>query len=386
MIDSYVPEYLKIKNRKLIFDLFLEHKELARSQLAAMTRMSFPTVSKSVDFLLSRGILAEETEPDKGSAGPGRKRRKLVFNSSAYCALAINFEGQIIEIGFIDLSGNVLTYERHECSDFMDPRSQKKLGAMIRNLLATPPSQVLGVCLAFPSNINLLTNEIVSFQSIGGGIDQPIAIESALAPLFSEFSANVYIENDVNLAAKGEMMLRAALEKRCNLCYLTLGSGFGSGIILNGELWAGAGFRAGEIGNMVLHSVDFSQPVEAQIRPLEQSINIAALNARFGVNLVDNADVDDHVKDEMVDFILPVLCPALFNATYLLDIDEYILSGFIPEVLGARLGMNVEARVNEMLRGRGRRIRVSAPTSPYSTLAGAASMVFEKTILDGLQD
>lgn len=382
MVNLYVPEYLKVKNRKLIFDLFLEHGKLARSELVTMTNMSFPTVSKSVDFLLSRNILIEEGIPDSKMSGPGRKRKKLVFNPSVYSALAIYLEGQIVEMGFIDLSGNILAYEKHEFVDFLDKDAQRSLGEQIKRKLENPPSQVLGVGIAFPSNINPNTNEIVSFYTLG--INHPISIDEIFSSLFDQFEANIFMENDVNLAAKGEMFSRKYDEKQCNLCYLTLGSGFGSGIVINGELWTGVGFKAGEIGNLLIHPLDFSRPVVDQIIPLEQSINISAINKHFGINIIVENNLSEKLKEEIIEFILPVLSTALFNVTYLLDIDNYIFAGFIPELLGKDLVVKLEESVNRMLENRGRSIHVSQPASSHSTLIGAASLVFEKTILDGL--
>ncbi|MDD3904134.1 MAG: ROK family protein [Sphaerochaeta sp.] len=381
MTISYIPEYLKVKNRKLIFDLFLEHEKLARSELVSLTNMSFPTVSKSVDYLLSRNILMEEGI-DSNMSGPGRKRKKLVFNSSAFSALAINLEGQIVEIGIIDLSGNILSYNKHEFKDFLDPRSQIALGKEIQQTLKRAPSPVLGIGIGFPSNINPVSEEIVSFYSLG--ISHPVPISKVFSPLFSQFEAQVFIENDVNLAAKGEVFSRRLEEKRCNLCYLTLGSGFGSGIMLNGELWAGVGFKAGEIGNMLIEPIDLGKPLSGQTIPLEQRVNIQAINRHFSIDLLQEGELDPVRKSLVIDFLIPVLSTAVFNVAYFLDIEDFILAGVIPGILGNGLLEKIEATVNAMLENRGRKIRVSPPFSSFTTLIGAASLVFDKTILDGL--
>ena len=55
-MTSYVPEYLKARNRKTVFDLFLHERELSRAEIVQRTKMSFPTASKAVDFLISRGM------------------------------------------------------------------------------------------------------------------------------------------------------------------------------------------------------------------------------------------------------------------------------------------------------------------------------------------
>src|SRR5690242_20002202 len=58
----------------------------------------------------------------------------------------------------------------------------------------------------------------------------------------------VLVENDANAAAVGEMWLGAARGCR-DVVSVTLGTGVGGGVILNGELWRGAHGSAGEIGH-----------------------------------------------------------------------------------------------------------------------------------------
>lgn len=58
----------------------------------------------------------------------------------------------------------------------------------------------------------------------------------------------VFLENDANAAAVGEMWLGAALGCR-DVMSVTLGTGVGGGVILDGKLWRGAHGSAGEIGH-----------------------------------------------------------------------------------------------------------------------------------------
>jgi len=59
------------------------------------------------------------------------------------------------------------------------------------------------------------------------------------------------IENDANAAAVGEMW-RGAAQGLCTIVCFTLGTGVGSGVILNGELWRGIDGTGGEIGHMTI--------------------------------------------------------------------------------------------------------------------------------------
>src|SRR5260370_28740173 len=63
----------------------------------------------------------------------------------------------------------------------------------------------------------------------------------------------VFLENDANAAAIGEMWLGAARGQRSVIC-ITLGTGVGGGIILDGELWRGADGSAGGVGHTTRES------------------------------------------------------------------------------------------------------------------------------------
>ena len=66
-----------------------------------------------------------------------------------------------------------------------------------------------------------------------------------------EFKIPVYLDNDANAAAFGEYIAGAAMGAR-NAVVITLGTGVGSGIIINGKIYRGTNFAAGEIGHTVI--------------------------------------------------------------------------------------------------------------------------------------
>jgi glucokinase len=76
-------------------------------------------------------------------------------------------------------------------------------------------------------------------------------LRAELARRLRSDEARVRIENDANAAALGEHWLGAARGER-DVLVVTLGTGVGGGLILGGELYAGAGGMAGEIGHVVI--------------------------------------------------------------------------------------------------------------------------------------
>jgi glucokinase len=102
---------------------------------------------------------------------------------------------------------------------------------------------LLAVSVVVPGSVQVETGAIFNAPNIPSlqGYELAPALETALG-------RPVLLENDANAAALGEMWRGAARGYQTILC-LTLGTGVGGGIILDGKLWRGADGTAGEIGH-----------------------------------------------------------------------------------------------------------------------------------------
>lgn len=65
------------------------------------------------------------------------------------------------------------------------------------------------------------------------------------------FGKKTYFDNDANVAAYGEYLAGAAKGAK-NAIIITLGTGVGAGIIINGKIFSGSNFAGGEIGHTVI--------------------------------------------------------------------------------------------------------------------------------------
>jgi glucokinase len=105
-------------------------------------------------------------------------------------------------------------------------------------------AQIESVSIVVPGTVHTDTGTVVNapnLKSLQGHKLGP-SLESALG-------RSVFLENDANAATLGEMWQGAARGFQTILC-LTLGTGVGGGIILDGKLWRGADGTAGELGHI----------------------------------------------------------------------------------------------------------------------------------------
>ena len=111
-----------------------------------------------------------------------------------------------------------------------------------------PKDEVGGIGIGGPGQIDSEKGIVRCFPNIPGWINVPLA-----EILENEFKIPARVDNDVRVATLGEYHYGAG--KGCNnLICITVGTGIGSGMIINGQLVRGASMSAGELGHIILQS------------------------------------------------------------------------------------------------------------------------------------
>jgi len=156
--------------------------------------------------------------------------------------------------------------------------------------------------------------------------------------------------NDANAAALGEMW-KGAARGRENLLFVTLGTGVGGGIILNGDVLNGCHSAGGEIGHIPIRSDENRLCGCGGRNCLETfaSANGLVLSMRKKLELLDQsweeitppiifekADQNDEAAKEVLNEFLTVLAQALAGIMNTIDVEEIIIGGGLSEA-GASL-------------------------------------------------
>jgi glucokinase len=103
--------------------------------------------------------------------------------------------------------------------------------------------EICGMGIGFPGPLNAETGTIFNPPNLNGWDSVPLR-----NILEKELGVPVAIENDANAAALGEWWRGAGSGTHSLFC-ITLGTGVGGGIIMDGKVWHGASSIAGEIGH-----------------------------------------------------------------------------------------------------------------------------------------
>ena len=163
-------------------------------------------------------------------------------------SIGIDIGGTNTDIGLIDTSGHMIGRHRTSTQTFSDKESC--LAAMtegIRTLMQTyGASQIASIGIGAP-NSNFFEGCIEA-----GTANLPFKERMPIKEMMEKiFNVPVVVDNDANAAAYGEMIYGGGRGMR-HLITITLGTGIGSGIIVDGRLVRGHTGTAGELGHSIV--------------------------------------------------------------------------------------------------------------------------------------
>ena len=116
------------------------------------------------------------------------------------------------------------------------------------NETGVDPEDVVGIGVACGSPMDAERGIILGPPNLQSW--NPVPIKETLE---AEFALYTQLENDANAGALAEWLFGAGRGRR-NVVYMTMGTGIGGGLILDGRLYRGANGNAGEVGHMrVVH-------------------------------------------------------------------------------------------------------------------------------------
>lgn len=260
-----------------------------------------------------------------------------------YC-FGIDIGGTTVKIGLISADGEIITRWEIPTRKGSDPAG---LLQDVKNALETCMAEkqimredILGIGMTAPGPVTadgVLQNAV----NIGWGAVK-LAEEAERILGISPVS----IGNDARVAALGEAAFGAG--KGANsMLMVTLGTGVGGGVVLNGKILMGESGVAGEIGHMTIDPYEtetcgcgkkgcLEQYASAtgMVRAAERFLqekdtesvlrNLKQVTAK---DLWDAAKAGDRLANEITDFVCDRLGSAIANAIYLVDTEMIVIGG-----------------------------------------------------------
>lgn len=180
-----------------------------------------------------------------------------------------------------------------------------------------------GVGISTAGVVNANTGEIIyAGYTIPGYIGVNFTSE-----IEKRFGLSTFVENDVNCAALGELWKGQAKDKK-NVVMVTIGTGIGGSIIVNGQIVNGFNYTAGEVGYIPVGNSDWQS--KASTTALIHLYQKKSLKTnQTGRTFFTDLSSGDKIAKETFEIFVENLTKGLLAISYLLNPEILILGGGI---------------------------------------------------------
>ncbi len=254
--------------------ILLRDGSASRAGLSRSTGLSKQTMSEVIRVLTERGWVRES---GMISGGVGRSAVRYEVDAAAGCVLGIDLGSSTIRATVANIAGAIVVDRETPA----DPRGGmhlvEQIGALKAAILedaGVETNKLLQATVAIPGVMDPATGRL----SLAPNLDDMGTIDVANA-LRQVLDCKVTFENDVNAGAIGEYW-ETRQPNVGYFAFISIGTGVGLGILVDGKLLRGASQAAGEVGYLPLGSDPFS-PLSVERGALENALGAGGISGRY---------------------------------------------------------------------------------------------------------
>lgn len=367
---------VRIMNERAVYEQTRRAGPVSASQLVAATGLSKPTIGLALGSL-ERSGLVRHVGHRVGQVG--RAPRLYEIRPEAGWALAIDIGGSWIRAAVADLSGRMVV--RHE--ERVRARTAASLLRQVGELADTLPvkagvsfADVTHTVVGIPGVFEPETGRISAAPNLPGW-DHPDVLAALRVKLGERFS----IDNDVNLATLAEQAYGLGASVR-DFVFVSVGTGVGMGVVVDGKLYRGAHGRAGEISFLPVGDEQVSDPAATRQHGILETVASAdgivgkaiagGMRMDSAKQVFDAARAGDATALDVVEAEADHLARALTSIIAVLDPGLIVLGGGVGSNVDVLLAP-IQRRLGELLSLEPPPIRVSAVGRESVVLGGLAA-------------
>ena len=265
------------------------------------------------------------------------------------CVAGVDIGGTNLRMALTDMSGNILAEWSSSTVGVRDPgfviqRIYEGITQMLSDIAASADA-LKSIAIGVPGVTNIDEGTVIATSYLMGWQNVPLR-----ALVEEKLKIPAAIDNDVNLAAIGESWTGAAKDVQ-DFVFLAIGTGLGAGIVLNGRIYRGNHWSAGEIGYMLvpgtaggpkqngesgaLENVIGGEGIKLQWEELRGAALPENLNA---TEIFDLALLGNSLAETILQKSATLLAQTIYNISLVLDCPLFVLGGSVgmhPALCGA---------------------------------------------------
>jgi N-acetylglucosamine repressor len=242
LLEKATRQHTKDHNSQLVLRTIYDSNEISRAELARLTRLTRTTISDVVTNLIERGLVEEVGH---GRSSGGRLPILLSVIDDSRHLIGINVIDGELSGATINLRGAI---QQRACRALHRRDAESVLALtydLIDELVGLATRPLLGIGISTPGLMDNSAEVVRRAVNFGW---QDLHLKALIQ---SRYQLPVYMGNLAHMAALAEYTCGGG-QKRKNLVVIYISQGIGAGIILDGELFHGDAYGAGEIGHAVV--------------------------------------------------------------------------------------------------------------------------------------
>lgn len=334
-------------NQRVVLQAIRLSRTIIRSELAAITGLTQPTIANIVKRLVDLGLVSDA---GRETGRRGMPPQRLTINGDGGFAIGVNIDRDHASVVTLDLAGRVRTRSTREMAFPQPAQVQAYVTGEIERIVADvaiDSARVLGVGVAIPGGLGSvpLSRRPPEF-TIWDEVDVSRLIGD-VAPW------PVYAENDAAAATIGEMQFGRGRTFR-TFIYLLVTAGLGGGVVIDGDYFRGESSASGRIGFLAMDGGRVLQDL-VSLSGVATRLEAAGLAGRPPEALVGTEPALAAVMAQWIEDAAAALVAPLQTLNLVLNPGAVLIGGRLPQPLVERLA----ARLNALL----------ATDDPMSTVA-----------------
>jgi glucokinase len=251
--------------------------------------------------------------------------------------------GTNLRLALADMGGKVLGRWAVSTAGIRDPHVvvgllEEGVDALLQQIHA-PRSLLRAVAAGAPGVTDVDEGIVIATSYLMGWRDVPLR-----ALLEDRLGVPAAVENDVNTAAIAESRIGVGLGIR-DFVFLAIGTGIGAGIVLNGKLFHGMSWSAGEIGYMLVPGTSVSPVGSGEPGALESIVGGEGIKHQWlsvwspdrtalpkdlmATQIFDHALAGDALAQSVLHKSVQTLAYAIYNLAVVLNCPLFVLGGSV---------------------------------------------------------
>lgn len=321
-LTGKTQSYARYLNNRLVMQSLIDNGSSTATALATQLNLSNAAMSAIIEELRTKEYIKEAELAQCRAAATGRRPKYWTINENFGCVAVICLSDYVARIVISDMKSNITESVETRVEKY-DVAMLYELALSLKNILGDEKYRnipLLRIEFSMPGRVDMTSGELQLSKQFAGEF---FSEKNFIVNLFErQFAVPVVLENDVNLAAVGEIACGLLKDVNDGMI-IHVDEGIGGALVFGNKLYTGSRGFAGEFG--LMHT-----QFKGKSAVIDEFVSLRAIREGLGADTLDGALAmyasDENAKRYVLD-TARCLGEKLCDVVEILDISTIVLTG-----------------------------------------------------------